>query len=70
MMKSFFGTIIKYIKKFFIGIWDFVFFFFGMPYEEQAKKLKLDEYEPIIGGPENEKTGHQYYRANKVTKED
>jgi len=29
--------IIERIKNFFIKIWDFIFFFFRMPYEEQAK---------------------------------
>ena len=69
MMKYFFKAVLKYIVKFFVGIWDFIFFFFGMPYEEQACKLKLDEYEDIIGGPENEQTEHQFYRANKVSNE-
>ncbi len=35
-------------------------------YEKQATKLDLDEMEPTLRGPENEKTTHQYYRANKV----
>ena len=66
-MKYIFGIIIKYIVKFFVGIWDFFFFFFGVPYEEQATKLKLDELDPIISGPKNEKTTHKIYRANKVS---
>lgn len=49
-----------------IGIWDFIFFFFGMPYEEQSKKLKLDEYDKDIRGPANPKTKKTFYRANKV----
>lgn len=68
-MRSLFGAIKRYGVIFFVGIWDFVFFFFGMPYEEQAGKLKLDEMDDLISGPENEKTTHQFFRANKVTKE-
>ena len=64
-MKSIFSPIFK----FFVGIWDFIFFFFGFTYEKQATKLDLDEMEPMLGGPENEKTSHQFYRANKVGKE-
>lgn len=55
------------IRNFLIGVWDFVFFFFGMPYEEQAKKLKLDEHETLIRGPENPKSTKTFYRANKVS---
>jgi len=69
MMQYLFKLVFKYTKKLIVGIWDFVFFFFGMPYEEQASKLKLDAYEEIIGGPRNEETGHQFYRANKVSNE-
>lgn len=68
-MKSFFGVIRKSIVVVFVGIWDFIFFFFGMPYEEQASKLKLDKMDHLISGPENEKTTHQFFRANKVTQE-
>lgn len=60
--------IVMCIKKFFIGIWDFVFFFFGMPYEKQAKKLKWDEKDAAFRGPENPKTKKIHYRANKVSK--
>lgn len=56
------------IKKFFIKIWDFIFFFFGMPYEEQAKKLNWDEKDATFRGPANPKTKKTYYRANKVSK--
>jgi CBS domain containing-hemolysin-like protein len=66
VMKNIFRPVIK----FFVWIWDFIFFFFGFTYEKQATKLDLDEMEPTLRGPENEKTGHQYYRANKVKKED
>jgi len=59
----------KYIVKFFVGIWDFFFFFFGCPYEKQATKLKLDELDPVLCGPKNEQTTHQFYRANKVSNE-
>jgi hypothetical protein len=58
-----------FIKKFFIKIWDFIFFFFGMPYEEQAKKLNWDEKDAAFRGPENPKTKKTYYRPNKVSKE-
>lgn len=68
-MKYFFKTVLKYTKKTGIWIWDFVFFFFGMPYEEQASKLKLDKLDPTLRGRENEKTTHTIYRANKVGKE-
>lgn len=69
-MRSFFAAVKKYIIVFFVGIWDFVFFFFGMPYEEQASKLKLDEMDDLISGPENKKTTHHFFRANKVTQKD
>lgn len=61
--------IIRSIKNFFIKIWDFVFFFFGMPYEEQAKKLDWDEKDAVFRGPENPKTKKTHYRANKVSKD-
>lgn len=54
------------IRRIAIGIWDFIFFFFGMPYEEQAKKYNLDAHDKTIRGPENPKTEKTYYRANKV----
>jgi hypothetical protein len=57
-----------FIKKFFIKIWDFIFFFFGMPYEEQAKKLNWDEKDAAFRGPHNPKSKKTYYRANKVSK--
>jgi hypothetical protein len=59
----------KYIFKIIVGIWDFLFFFFGVTYEKQASKLELDKLDPIIRGHENEKTTHQIYRANKVSKQ-
>jgi len=68
-LKNIFAIIIKYIIKTIVFIWDFVFFFFGMPYEKQASKLKLDELDPILRGRKNEKTTHKIYRANKVSKE-
>lgn len=64
-MKSIVGA----VSRFFVGIWDFIFFFFGFTYEEQAAKLDLDAMESTLGGPENEKTRHQFYRANKVATE-
>ncbi len=63
-MKYIFGL----VKKVLIGIWDFFFFFFGMPYEEQAKKLDWDEKDATFRGPENPKTKKTHYRANKVSK--
>lgn len=65
-MKAIFRPAITFI----VGIWDFIFFFFGFTYEKQATKLDLDGMEPMLGGPENEKTAHQFYRANKVSKDD
>ena len=52
------------IRNIAVGIWDFIFFFFGMPYEAQAKKLDLDD--KAIRGPDNPKTKRTVYRANKV----
>lgn len=57
-----------FIRRFLIGIWDFFFFFFGMPYEAQAKKLNWDENDAAFRGPENPKTKTTIYRANKVSK--
>ncbi len=57
--------IIKFFGKILLGIWDFFFMFFGMPYEKQAERLQVDGID--LRGPENEKTGHQYYRANRVS---
>lgn len=54
------------IRSIAIGIWDFIFFFFGMPYEEQAKKLNLDEHDKALRGPKNPKIKTIVYRANKV----
>ena len=62
--------LIHFIKKFFIKVWDFIFFFFGMPYEEQARKLDWDEKDAAFRGPDNPKTKKTFYRANKVSKED
>ncbi len=56
----------KYIRMFFVGIWDFIFFFFGMPYEKQAEKLDLDKIDPTLRGQNTGKTKYQVYRANKV----
>jgi len=68
-MKYLFGMIFKAIRRVILGIWDFFFLFFGVPYEEQAKRMKLDEIEPTLWGGKNEKTTHTFYRANKVSKE-
>jgi hypothetical protein len=67
-MQYLYELIIKYTTNTIVFIWDFIFFFFGMPYEEQASKLKLDELDPFIRGHENEKTTYKVYRANKVSK--
>ena len=66
-MKNIFSAITKYSRKGIIFIWDFVFFFFGMPYEEQASKLKLDKLDHIFRGSENKQPIHKIYRANKVS---
>lgn len=60
--------IAKYSIKSLIFMWDFIFFFFGMPYEKQASKLKLDELDHIFRGGENKQPPHKIYRANKVSK--
>jgi hypothetical protein len=67
-MKYLFEIIFKFTIKIIVFIWDFIFFFFGIPYEDQASKLKLDELDPLIRGTENEKPTYQIYRANKVSK--
>lgn len=59
----------NFIRRFFIGIWDFIFFFFGMPYEEQANKLDWDKHDAAFRGPDNPKTKKTYFRANKVSKD-
>lgn len=56
----------NFVCRIAIGIWDFIFFFFGMPYEEQAKKLNLDKHDKTIRGPDNPKRERTVYRANKV----
>lgn len=68
-MKFILLLIIKYIVKVIVGLWDFIFFFFGFTYEKQAEKLDLDELDSLITGPKNEKSGHQFFRANKVAKD-
>lgn len=60
----YFNILWQGIKRFFVMIWDGFFFFFGMPYEEQAKKLK--DYD--ARGEKNPKTNKISYRANKVSK--
>jgi len=62
-MKYVFGL----VYRFFLVIWYFFFLFLCLPYDEQAKRLNLDDIEPVMSGPENEKTTHQFYRANKVS---
>jgi hypothetical protein len=58
--------IIKIVAKFFVFIWDFIFFFFGMPYEKQAKKLDMEKHDPFMRGPEDEKPKYTVYRANRA----
>ncbi|MDP3119690.1 MAG: hypothetical protein Q8N01_04675 [Sulfuricurvum sp.] len=67
-MKHIFEIITKYSIKTIFFIWDFIFFFFGMPYEKQASKLKLDKLDHIFRGTENQQPTHKIYRANKVSK--
>jgi hypothetical protein len=55
------------IAKTVVFIWDFIFFFFGFPYEKQAEKLDLDKYDGMIRGPDNEKSTRTFFRANKVS---
>jgi hypothetical protein len=66
-LKNIFTTIGKYSRKGIIFVWDFIFFFFGMPYEKQASKLKLDKLDHIFRGGENKQSTHKIYRANKVS---
>ena len=56
------------IKKFLIGVWDFIFYLIGAPYEKQAKKLDWDEKDAAFRGPKNPKSNKTHYRANKVSK--
>ncbi|HEX5710069.1 MAG TPA: hypothetical protein VFX68_01890 [Sulfuricurvum sp.] len=67
-MKYIFKTSLRYTINTIVWIWHFVFFFFGMTYEKQASKLKLDELDNAMRGHENIKTTHQIFRANKVSK--
>jgi len=66
MILSFLKLIIKFIGRFFVFIWDFVFFFFGMPYEKQASKLDMEKHDPFMRGPEDEKPNYTVYRANRA----
>ena len=68
-MKNILGIITKYSIRTIVFIWDFVFFFFGMPYEKQASKLNLEELDSTLRGGENKQSTHKVYRANKVSKE-
>lgn len=61
-------SILTPIKKSIIGIWDFIFYLIGAPYEEQAKKLDWDSKDTLFRGPENPKTKKTHYKANKVSK--
>lgn len=65
-MVSFFKFIIKVIVKFFVFIWDFIFFFFGMPYEKQASKLDMQKHDPLMRGPKDEQPKYTVYRANRA----
>ena len=56
----------KYVMKPFIWIWDFTFFFFGFTYEKQASKVDFEKIDPTLRGPDNFKTSHTIYRANRA----
>lgn len=60
--------LIKLITNISRAIWDGMSYFFGFPYEEQAKKIDSEKMDPALRGPENPVTSHQAYRANKVQK--
>lgn len=60
--------ILGFIKKFFVAMWDFIFYLIGAPYEEQAKKLDWDEKDAAFRGPKNPKSKKTHYKANKVSK--
>ena len=64
-MKTIFRFIIKYTRMVIVGIWDFIFFFFGFPYEKQASKLDLKKVDPVFRGPPNQKTTHKIYRPTR-----
>ena len=66
MILSVFKFIIKLVVKFVVFIWDFIFFFFGMPYEKQASKLDMQKHDPLMRGPEDEKPKYTVYRANRA----
>lgn len=50
---------------FIVGVWNFLSFFFGFPYEQQANKLDLKKVDPLFRGPQNDKTPHKIYRPNR-----
>jgi len=54
----------KPIKRFFVVLWNFLSMFFGVPYEQQAKKL--GDWD--ARGEDNPETDRVAYRANKVSK--
>lgn len=69
-MKSFFRIIIKFIVAFVVGIWDFIFFFFGFTYEKQASKLNLDDMDDFIKGAVNEKLRISFIEPIKSLKKE
>lgn len=68
VMKKVLMNIKKTIFKLLIGIWDFVFYIVGAPYEQQAKKLDAEKADHIFRGPANAKSDRTVYRANKTSK--
>jgi len=65
---KYFYRVWRAIKRFFVVIWNILSLFFGVPYEEQSKKIKLDENDADMRGSKNIKTNKKVYRANKVSK--
>lgn len=57
----------KLLLKLLQSSWDFLSYFFGFPYEQQAKNLDLDKVDPTLRGPENPVSDRKIYRANKVS---
>lgn len=56
----------RLLKRIGLYIWDFIFYFLGAPYEKQAGRLDDEKAESFFRGPENTKSSHKIYRANKT----
>ncbi len=54
--------------KYLLKIWDFLLLFFAFSTTKHCNKLKWDDQDPALRGPDNPKTKNTYYRANKVSK--